>query len=457
MYFERIKQEGLSQNSYLIGSGTECAAIDPRRDCSVYRNRAQEKNMRLKYIFETHRNEDFIIGSNELASLSGAGIYHGARPDWKYGRTVNDGQEFEIGSLKIKALATPGHTDESISYAVTDTSSGPHPVMVFTGDTLFIGSTGRVDLYGKADIPRMAANLYDSLFNRLLPLGDDVIVCPAHSAGSLCGTHIADRDESTLGIERRQNPDLKQTGRDDFIKYKMAEKPEFPPYFKLMEVYNLEGPPGLTHLPLPPPLTPAEFREEAEKGAIIVDTSQPVAFGTHIKGAYSIWLEGLPGFAGWLLPYDRPLLLVMEKDTEIEPAVRSLIRIGFDNIDGYLQGGVEKWYNAGMPFEKLPLLSVFELKDLLEKQARLTVLDVRSPEEYEKGHLKGATNIYVGELQERANEIPRDRPVAVHCTVGRRASIGAGILLRAGFENVCNVLGSYEAWTAAGFPVTKGK
>ena len=191
-----------------------------------------------------------------------------------------------------------------------------------------------------------------------LPLGDGVILCPAHGAGSVCGLNIAERDESTLGIERAQNP-LLQKSRHEFIAHKLAERPERPPYFRQMEVYNLEGPPLLGCLPLPAPLTPAEFRGEMEKGAMAVDTSVPAAFGgAHITGSYSIWLEGLPVFAGWTLTYDRPILLVMDDQHHLERAVRYLIRAGYDNIAGYLKGGVEGWYNVGYPIESLPILSV---------------------------------------------------------------------------------------------------
>lgn len=196
MIFERIKSEGIAHNSYLIGSGSDAAVIDPRRDCRIYIDLAQRHSLRIRYIFETHRNEDYVIGSVELNSFTGAEIYHGPGLDWKYGNTLEDGQEFRIGTLKLTALHTPGHTDESMSYTVADGSSGKAVVMVFAGDALFVDDVGRIDLYGVEEAPRMASNLYDSIFNKLLPLGDGVILCPAHGAGSVCGLNIGDRDES---------------------------------------------------------------------------------------------------------------------------------------------------------------------------------------------------------------------------------------------------------------------
>jgi len=454
--FERIRSEGIAHNSYLIGSGSEGAVIDPRRDCQIYAELAQQKGLRIRYIFETHRNEDYVIGSVELNKLTQAEIYHGPGLDWKYGNTLRDGQEFQIGTLRLTSLHTPGHTDESMSYAVADLSSGQATVLLFTGDALFVGDVGRTDLYGPEQAPRLASKLYDSIFSKLLPLGDGVILCPAHGAGSVCGLNIDDRDESTLGIERVQNPALQLTNRDDFIRYKVAEKPERPPYFRQMEKYNLEGPPLLGCMPLPAPLTPSEFREEMEKGATVVDTSAPAAFGgAHIKGAYSIWLEGLPAFAGWVLSYDKPILLVLEDESHLERAVRYLIRAGYDWIVGFVKGGTEGWYNAGFPTESLHLLSVHQLKSMIDRAEELVILDTRTQDEWDSGHIEGALHIYVGHLEERLDKVPADKPVAVICNVGHRAGIGASILLRVGFTQVYNVLGSVKAWVAVGYPITK--
>jgi hydroxyacylglutathione hydrolase len=455
MIFERIKSEGLAHNSYFIGSGSSAAVIDPRRDTQVYLDLAVRHGMKIRYILETHRNEDYVIGSLKLADDTQADVYHGPWLDWKYGNTLKDGQEFRLGKLNLMAIHTPGHTDESMSYILTDLGSGKAPVMAFTGDALFTGDTGRVDLYGLAEIPRMASNLYDSLFKRLLPLGDGVILCPAHGAGSVCGLNIADRDESTLGIERLQNPALQFRDKDEFIRHKASERPEKPPYFARMEKINQEGPPIHSCLPLPSPLAPGEFEKEMENGAVVVDTSLPAAFGgAHIKGSFSIWLGGLPSFAGWLLPYDKPVLLVLEDQSHLDTAVRYLIRVGYDNILGFLKNGIEGWYDAGYPTESLPLLSVHQLKEKLDREEDLVVLDARDQEEWNSGHIRGAMHIYVGHVQERLSEIPADKPIAVLCSVGHRAGIAASVLLQAGFPRVHNVLGSVTAWRHAGFPLT---
>jgi len=457
MVFERIKSEVIAHNSYLIGSENDAAVIDPRRDCQIYLDLARQNGLKIKHIFETHRNEDYVAGSIELNRLTGAEVYHGPGLPWKYGNTLADGQQFQIGKLRLTAIHTPGHTDESMSYAMADLTSGEATVMVFTGDALFVGDVGRTDLHGPEEAPRLASNLYDSIFNKLLPLGDGVIMCPAHGAGSVCGVNIADRDESTLGIERAQNPVLRMKNKDDFIQYKLAERLERPPYFRQMEKYNLEGPPLLGCIPSPPPLTPIEFSREMERGAVVIDSSAPAAFGgAHVKGSHSIWLEGLTVFAGWVLHYDKPILLVLEDQSHLEKAVRYLIRAGHDKIAGYLKDGIAGWYNAGLPIERLQLLTVHELKAKIDRGDHLPVLDVRGQDEWDAGHIENAQHIYVGHLQERQLDISKGRPVIVICSVGHRAGLGASMLLRQGWRQVYSVVGSMKAWEAAGYPTYTG-
>jgi len=456
MIFERIKSEGLAHLSYFVGSGNEAIVIDPRRDCQIYFDIARREGMKIKYIFETHRNEDYVIGSLELKELTDAEIYHGKGVDFKYGIFVSDGQEFNFGSMKLTALHTPGHTDESMSYALTYPESGKAPLMVFTGDALFVGDVGRTDLYGPEEIPRMAANLYESIFNKILPLGDGVILCPAHGAGSLCGGAISKREYSTLGLERIQNPALQRTDKEKFIKFKLEEKLEFPPYFKKMEQYNLQGPPLLKGLPVPELLFPKEFVKEMEKGAMVVDTRMPHSFGgAHIKGSYGIWLKGLPYYAGWVLPYDKPILLVLEEKDQLEAAVSYLVRIGYDSIAGFLNGGISSWYMKALPVESLNLISVQSLKDKIEKNEEMVILDVRRDEEWEKGHIEGARHVYVGHLEENLDKVPRNSPIIVYCDSSRRSNIAASILKKNGYDMVYNVLGSMTAWKNAGYKVVK--
>ncbi|AFV22542.1 metallo-beta-lactamase [Methanolobus psychrophilus R15] len=456
MIFKRIKSDGLAHLSYFIGSGDEAVVIDPRRDCRIYADTARNEGMKIKFIFETHRNEDYVIGSLELERLTGAKIYHGRGVDFKYGNYVDEGQDFRFGSLGLTALHTPGHTDESMSYVLTDIEAGEEPVMVFTGDALFIGDVGRTDLYGPDEAPRMASNLYDSIFNKILPLGDEVILCPAHGAGSMCGSAIGTREHSTLGLERIQNPALRNTNKEDFVKYKLQERLEFPPYFRQMEKYNLEGPPLLQDGPNPELLSPHEFREKMKNGAVVVDTRMPHSFGgAYIKDTYSIWLGGLPSFAGWVLPYNAPILLVLEDKEQLETAVKYLIRLRYDNIAGFLNSGIAAWYIEALPVEGFNLLSVHDLKSKLDADEELFILDVRGDGEWESGHIEGARHIYVGHVEENLDKVPKNCQVLVYCGSGRRSNIAASILKKNGYMKVFNVLGSMSAWKSAGYEVIK--
>ena len=455
MILERVVCPGIAHNSYLLGSGHDAAVIDPRRDCNVYLKLAKKSDVRIRHILETHRNEDYVIGSRDLAAATGAEILHGPGLDWKYGSTLTDGQEFKIGSLILKAIHTPGHTDESVSYVATTAKNGA-ALAVFSGDALFAGDVGRTDLYGPSEVKRLASALYESIFGRILPLGDEVILCPSHGSGSICGHRIADRDHTTIGIERKLNPFL-SLKREEFVARKTSETPERPPYFTTMEKYNVGGTALLKDVSPPGPLTANEFRKLADEGALIIDTREPPAFGgSHIAGAYSIWMEGIPSFAGWLVPYDKPILLLLEYPSLVDEARSYLARLGYDNIAGYLKGGFETWYNSGLPVENLALLSVQHLKDMLTSSQVPRVLDVRDDDEWKSGHVPGAESIYVGHLEERVSEVPFGMPVAVFCSVGHRAGIGASILQRKGHPSVYNVLGGFQAWKAAGYPAVKG-
>lgn len=453
MFLKKVKSEGLSHNSYFIGSENEAVVIDPRRDCQIFIETAQQEEMTIKAIFETHRNEDYVIGSIELAQRTGAKIYHGSKLGFKYGQPLEDGQEFFFGKLKLTAIETPGHTDESMSYTLADLEISEKPVMVFTGDTLFVGDVGRTDLYGPDDAPRLAGELFDSIFNKLLPFGDEVIIYPAHGAGSVCGGDISQREESTLGIERKLNPVL-QKKREEFIEHKVTEHHSRPPYFLMMEKYNLEGPPLLDDLPIPKPLKPKAFLEQMKQGAFVVDTRKPPAFGgAHVKNSISVWLERIPSYAGWILPYDKPILLVLEDSNHLEKAVRLLYRLGYDNITGYLVGGIENWYKQSLPVEQFDLLTVHELKKWLNQENKLFLLDVREENDWEQGHIPGSVNIFSGYLKNRINELPKDRPIVVICKVGNRASLGASILRQAGFKQIYNVLGGIIAWKNAQYEI----
>jgi hydroxyacylglutathione hydrolase len=449
MIVRRIKSEIVAHISYFIGSAYEALVVDPRRDPQIYVEIAKQEKMKIKYIFETHRNEDYVVGSKELASITGAEIYHGPWPDFRYGKTLEDGQDFKIGNLRVKAIHTPGHTPGCMSYAVSDLDSGKETVLVCTGDTLFVNEKGRTDFGGPNLRQEWSENLYNSIFNKLLPLGDHVILCPANGAGSICGSGIADREWSTLGLERLMNPMLQKT-KEDFIKFKVQEHHEYIPYFSMMEKYNVEGAPfvGLGHNLQA--LSAKEFQDKIDNDAEILDTRSLEAFaGAHIEGSYNI-PTGILSFAGWFLSYNKPVVLVI--DSEVDYVASSLSRIGYDNIDGYLADGMESWFNSGYPIESSGLLSASKLKEKLDSGENMILLDVRSKPEFEQKRMKDVMNIYVGHLEERVKEVPIGNPIVTICEIGNRASVAASILLRNGHKSVHNLLGGMTSWSESKYP-----
>jgi hydroxyacylglutathione hydrolase len=454
MIFERYKSKIVSHLSYFIGSDTEALVVDPRRDCHVYINKAQLENMSIKFIFETHRNEDYVIGSLELAKLTGAEIYHGPWPDYKYGRQLKDGQEFYLGKLKVKALHTPGHTPGCMSYVVSDLASGDESVLVCTGDTLFVNDVGRTDFGGLKKRREWSENLYNSIYNKLLPLGDHVILCPAHGSGSVCGGNIAEREWSTLGIERRVNP-LLQLSKERFIEFKVSEHQEYAPYFRLMEKYNVEGAPFIGGGPKLIALSPKAFQQYMDEGALVIDTRTPVAFNNaHIKDSFNIPQERLSK-AGWLIPHNKPILLIVNTKTDLDYAAISLSRIGYDNIIGYLGNGLSSWLKTGKPKESSGSISVHELQERIIAKEKMILLDVRRKDEWDKGHIAGSRLVYVGLLEKHLQELPTKYPIVIICKSGNRSNIAASILLRDGRDNIFNLLGGITAWQNAGYNVIK--
>ncbi len=456
MFLETVRSEGLAHLSYIFGDKDKAAVVDPRRDCGIYLDIASRHDTRITHVFETHRNEDYLIGSRELEDQTGAKIYHGRHLPFNYGNPVHEGDNFELGDIVIKILETPGHTYESISIVLYDKGfSTEEPIAVFTGDALFIGDVGRTDFF--PDKPKEVAGLlYDSIFQKILPLGEQVILYPAHGAGSVCGTGMASREFSTLGYERRHNPAL-QKNRDEFITYKINEHHYKPPYFATMHALNQEGPPLLKNLPELLPYNVDEFVRAVDEGMIAVDVRSPEAFaGASIPGSISIPLEMVPAFAGWFLPYDKPIGLIVDQHEQAETAARYLIRMGYDKISGYFGRGVHKWEVTGRRYDRIPTVYAEEVKRRITAKENFILLDVRSKEEFEKGHLPNAINIYVGELPGKFNEIPKDhRPLTVFCSTGRRATIAASLLKKNGFDGIEDWLGSMMACTAIGCPVVK--
>lgn len=453
MFFQRLKAPGLGQNSYVLGCGDGLAVVvDPRRDVDDYLCLAREHHLSIAYVLETHRQEDFEFGSRTLAQVTGARIVSGSHE--LFGQTdvkLEDGKRLEVGTTRFVALETPGHTPESMSYAVYVKDGGDRCWGVFSGDALFVGDTGRTDLPDPDKTGENAGILYDSIHRKIAPLGDHTLLYPAHGAGSACGGHISKRDDSTLGIEKETNPVFRKSRRD-FVAHKLAEKMARPPYFQHMEKVNL-----LPGRPLRAPSTaqilqPREFQQRMKEG-VVIDTRSPEAFaGAHIPGAYNIWLDGLPAFGGWVANENTRIFLVADGPEAIELAVLSLARIGIDTVEGVLAHGLEAWRDEGMPIEFLATTSAPEAANWMQ-QGRIHVLDVRDEYEWNEKRIPGAVHRYVGHLEHNLPLLPRDSEIVVHCNVGHRSGVAVSILKRNGFTRTCNMLGGIKAWEKLGLPL----
>ncbi len=446
MFIERFISEGLAHFSYIAMNDNDAFIVDPKRDVDSYIKIAESNCCRIRFVFETHCNEDYLIGSLELERRTGCRIIHSDCLDFGYGEPSTENDTFDIGGMRIRVIETPGHSPESLSF-VLYLSSGAIPFAVFTGDALFYGNVGRTDLFGREKTAENASILHDSV-GKLLILGDGTIVYPAHGAGSACGGTISDIEISTIGYERTTNPML-GLAREEFIERKKGENIPLPPYFARMADHNLKGTLSLESSWVKPMDAPTFANVMAD--CTVVDTRSPLSFaGGHIKGSYNIWLHGLPKFAGWILDYERDILLLTERREDVETAKLYLSRVGLDEVRGYLCEGIDDWKNRGMQLEQSGVYTVDGLHGKL-KEEDLFVLDVREKEEYAEGHIPDAVNIYVGELEKRLAEIPSDRPVVSVCSTGNRSGLGASILEREGFKKVYNLIGGTTAWKKKGY------
>lgn len=468
MFFYQRFIPGLAIYSYMVGDerSKQCAVIDPTRDVSEYLQVARREGLRITHVLETHVHADFVSGSAELKDrlgdevqvvVSGMG---GAEWTPPYAdRVVGDGDEVALGSIRLKAVHTPGHTYEHVAWALFDDGrSKDTPWLVFTGDFLFVGDVGRPDLLGEDARKKLAHQLYESVFGVLPGLPDFTEVFPAHGSGSLCGKAIGSRGSSSLGYERRFNGALQKRDEPDWVATLLKGMPIAPPYFRRMKKVNAEGPKVLgPELPGQRRFTAKQVHERTCEHCLIVDVRPKEAFAAaHIPGSVNIPLgHNLPTWAGWVLPYDRPTLIVPDDPADVPEVVTHLLRVGFDDIQGYLEGGLADWETHGFELGRLETISVHDLAARLATDGRPFVLDVRTDSEWDSGHVEGAHHIHGGKLEERYAEVPRDRPVAVVCGSGYRASIASSFLKRKGYSELANVLGGMSAWKAAGLTMVR--
>jgi hydroxyacylglutathione hydrolase len=457
--FETVRTDGLAHLSYLVGdrSSGHAAVIDPRRDVDVYLELARKHGLTITHAVETHIHADFVSGSRELAARTGTATVHvSAEGGTRYGfahEPLRDGTRIELGAVTLTAVHTPGHTPEHLAYLAAEKGN---PWGFFSGDFLFADSVGRPDLLGAAQTPGLARALFRSLRTALATLPDALPLYPGHGAGSPCGANICDR-QSTLGHERRHNPALQFSDESAFLDWVLRTAPPMPRYYPRMKRINAEGPEVLGGLPAVECLEPPAFRRLLAAGDVqLIDNRTMLAFGGgHIDRAWNLGPRPeLSLWAGWMLDPDKPIALVLPRDGDLPEVLRQLLRVGFTRFAGCLKGGMEAWVSSGLPVRGLAQVPVHRLHALLPPRD-FQLLDVRSPQEWDQGHLPGARYLFLGDLPEKLRDLHPHESVVVYCATGYRSSLAASLLQASGFSNVRNVPGSYDAWTAAAFPVVR--
>ncbi|MBL1407363.1 MBL fold metallo-hydrolase [Sphingobacterium faecale] len=458
MFFKHVYDESLAQASYLIGCQAkgEAIVIDAQRDVDVYLDIAKKNNLRITHVAETHIHADFLSGSRELAAITGATLFLSDEggDDWQYQfdhQGLRDGDKIKVGNLTLEVLHTPGHTPESISFLLTDHPATDAPVMVFTGDFVFVGDIGRPDLLEKAagivgTQEKGAQQMYQSV-QRFTELGDYIQVWPGHGAGSACGKALGAVPSTTVGYEKIRNWAF-QFASDEkaFVDYLLDGQPEPPTYFAMMKHLNKVDRPLLLEVPKHPKLTKEQFVAAYDKGLPVIDTRNKVDFAKgFIRGSINIQNnKSFSTWMGWQLNYQEQFILIAEEE-QIEDLTRKLMRIGMDNMYGYITdvGEVE------MALDTADIIDRDTFKTYLNRED-VQLIDVRGASEYASGHIIGAEHVFVGTLQNHLDQISREKQVVIHCQAGDRSAIAYSILRKHGFENVKNYSGGMKDWKDAG-------
>lgn len=452
MYIKQLYTNCLSEAAYYIESEGHAAIIDPLRDIDEYLKLASERKAEIRYIFETHFHADFVSGHLDLAKATGAPIVYGPQTETAFPVYVaKDGESFRLGKLSIKVLHTPGHTLESTCYLLRDEEGKDH--CIFTGDTLFVGDVGRPDLSQKgAELTTsdLAGILYESLQSKIVPLADNVIVYPAHGPGSSCGKNLGPSTYSTIGDEKKNNYALKAESKEDFIRQVTEGIPTPPQYFPVNAMINKEGyeslddvlEEGLTSLSV------EEFKNSTIDSELIILDTRPATTFTQgfVPGSVNIGLDGrFAEWAGSLLPFDKKILLVTEAGKEKESIIR-LARVGFNKVQGYLKGGFEAWKNEGEEIDMIVDVEPDELLMDIPFDKNLQIIDVRKPAEFADGHLPGAINLPLDELNDPGSfaDLDEKNNHYLHCAGGYRSVIAASLFKKQGFHNLRNVLGGWS-------------
>lgn len=453
---ERFYLGCLAHASYTIGSEGVAAVIDPQRDVDLYLDTAAAKGWKIEHIIETHLHADFVSGHLELAQRTGARIYLGAGSGARFLHVAaTDGSEVRFGLCRLRFLETPGHTIESICIQMNDLGQPDRPAAVFTGDTLFIGDVGRPDLSGSYTPGQLAEMLYHSLHLKLMPLPDDTEIFPAHGAGSLCGRQMSSESSSTIGRQKQTNYALLAPDCETFVHLLTDNLPAAPEYFAKEVDLNRSGATPVSELPRPEALAPPEVLRLQQEGAVVVDTRPAMQFAVaHVPGSVHIALTGQ--YASWaarILGLDSRLILVGEEAEHVRESQLRLARVGLENVIGYLDDGVAGWIKSGFELDYIPQITGPEFVELQQQEPeRIAVLDVREAGERAGGSIADSISIPLGKVAARAAELDPGKLLVVHCKGGYRSSIATSLLRRAGFRDVANLTGGFDAWKAAGLP-----
>ncbi|HEX8682502.1 MAG TPA: rhodanese-like domain-containing protein [Ardenticatenaceae bacterium] len=465
MLLRYLYDPNLAQASYLVGCQRtgEALVVDPNRETEQYIELAGREGLRITAVTETHIHADYLSGARELAARTGATLYLSDEggPDWCYRfehEGLRDGDLFMVGNLRVKAIHTPGHTPEHLSFLLTDTVNADEPMGIFTGDFLFVGDIGRPDLLeaaaGQAASKEPSARTLFHSLQKLRELSDWLQVWPGHGAGSACGKALGAVPSTTLGYERRFNWAFRVTDEEEFVRQVLEGQPEPPRYFAQMKRINRDGPPLRDGLPEPRVLTVERLRGLLEDGAIVVDTRPWDAYAKgHVPGTLGIALDSsFATYAGTLLPYDRPLYLIVD-EAEQERALTELGRIGLDDVRGVWRTEVVNQWPGSL--SRIREVSAEAFAERLSANG-ITALDVRRSTEYEDGHIPGVPNLPLQKLVDQLETVPRNAPLYVHCQSGKRSGLAASLLQSLGWEDVTNVRGGFAAWEEAGLPTTNG-
>jgi len=463
MKVEQIYTGCLAQGAYYIESQGEVAIIDPLREVQNYIDKAEGDNAKIKYIFETHFHADFVSGHVTLAEKTNAEIIYGPQANTSFKSTIaEDGQVFKLGDVTITALHTPGHTMESTTYLLKDNTGKDYAI--FSGDTLFLGDVGRPDLaqkMGELKIEDLAGYLYDSLRSKIMPLADDVLVYPAHGAGSACGKNMMKITVDTLGNQKKMNYALRaDMTKQEFVQEVTDGLGAPPAYFPLNVQLNKEGYPSIDKILAQSQhgLNPDEFEKVAnETNAIVLDVRHQNDFAaSHIPRSIFIGLNG--SFAPWvgelIKDVNQEILLVVEEE-KLEEAITRLSRVGFDNVIAYLDGGIKAWTDAGKETDSVTSINASQLEEIISSESEIEIIDVRKESEFKSEHILSAQNFPLSHINNHLSEMPQNEIAYIHCAGGYRSMIASSILKSRGVHNIVDIGGGFGAIKKTGISTSE--